>query len=78
MTGISTSRMSAASSSTAIPRMTPISFSGSGPESAKVKKMATMTAAAARITRPECATPPIAASFASPVRYAAAGAKRRW
>ena len=40
----------------------PISFGGSGPESAKVKNTATITAAAARITRPEWATPPIIAS----------------
>ena len=52
-TGTSTSRISAASSSTATPRMTPISFGGSGPESANVKKIATITAAAAKITRPE-------------------------
>ena len=46
-----------ASSSTATPRITPISLGGSGPERAKVKKIATMTAAAAKITRPEWATP---------------------
>ena len=42
-----------------MPRMTPISFGGSGPERAKVKKTATMTAAAAKMTRPEWARPPI-------------------
>src|SRR5262245_23240181 len=63
--GISTRRTSAASRRTARPRMTPISFGGSGPESANVKKTATITAAAAKITRPECASPPIAASFGS-------------
>ena len=34
-TGISTSRIRAASSRTATPRITPISFGGSGPESAR-------------------------------------------
>ena len=48
--------------------MTPISFGGSGPESAKVKKTATITAAAAKMTRPEWASPPIAASRGSPER----------
>ena len=65
--GIRTSRTSIASSRTATPRMTPISFGGSGPERAKVKKTATMTAAAAKITRPEWARPPTAASRGSPV-----------
>ena len=45
--------------------MTPISFGGSGPESAKVKNTATITAAAAKITRPEWARPPIIASRGS-------------
>ncbi len=45
-----------------MPRMTPISFGGSGPESAKVKNTATITAAAAKITRPEWAIPATAAS----------------
>ena len=45
--------------------MTPISFGGIGPESAKVKKTATITAAAAKIVRPECATPPTIASRGS-------------
>ena len=49
-----------------MPRMTPISFGGSGPERAKVKKTATMTAAAAKMTRPEWASPPTAASRGSP------------
>jgi len=48
--------------------MTPISLGGSGPESAKVKNTATITAAAAKITRPEWASPPIMASRGSPVR----------
>jgi hypothetical protein len=48
-----------------MPRMTPISFGGSGPEGAKVRKTATMTAAAAKITRPEWARPPTVASRAS-------------
>ena len=48
-TGTSSSRTSAASSRTATPRITPISFGGSGPESANVKKTATITAAAAKI-----------------------------
>ena len=39
--------------------MIPISFGGSGPDIAKVKKTATITAPAAKITRPECASPPI-------------------
>ena len=66
--GINTSRISIASSRTAMPRMTPISFGGSGPERAKVKKTATITAAAAKITGPEWARPPIEASRGSPVR----------
>ena len=41
---------------------TPISFGGSGPERAKVKKTATITAPAAKITRPEWARPPTIAS----------------
>ena len=65
-TGSSISRTRRASRSTARPRTTPISFGGSGPESAKVKKTATMTAAAAKITRPECATEPTIASRGSP------------
>jgi hypothetical protein len=48
--------------------MTPISLGGSGPERAKVKKTATMTAAAAKMTRPEWARPPTMASRGSPVR----------
>ena len=64
--GTRTSRTSMASSRTAMPRMTPISFGGSGPERAKVKKTATMTAAAAKITRPEWASPPTIASCGSP------------
>ena len=48
--------------------MMPISLGGSGPDSAKVKNTATITAAAAKITRPECATPPTIASLASWVR----------
>ena len=48
--------------------MTPISFGGSGPESANVKKTATITAAAAKMTRPECARPPTIASLGSCVR----------
>ena len=51
-----------------MPRMTPISFGGSGPERAKVKKTATITAAAAKMTRPEWASPPIVASRGSPER----------
>ena len=43
-TGTSSSRISIASSSTATPRMMPISFGGRGPERAKVKKTATITA----------------------------------
>jgi hypothetical protein len=46
-------RTSIASSSAETPRITPISLGGSGPESAKVKKTATITAAAAKMTRPE-------------------------
>ena len=48
--------------------MTPISFGGSGPDSAKVKNTATITAPAAKITRPECARPPTIASLGSFVR----------
>ena len=48
-----------------MPRMMPISFGGSGPDSAKVKKTATITAAAAKTTRPEWAMAPTAASRAS-------------
>ena len=66
--GSRTSRTSIASSSTETPRITPISFGGSGPESAKVKKTATITAAAAKMTRPECARPPTTASRGSCVR----------
>ena len=66
--GTSSSRTSRASRRTAMPRMMPISLGGSGPESAKVKNTATMTAPAAKITRPEWATPPTIASLASPVR----------
>ena len=51
-TGTSSSRTRAASSSTATPRMTPISLGGSGPDSAKVKNTATITAAAAKIDAP--------------------------
>ena len=51
-----------------MPRMTPISFGGSGPLSAKVKNTATITAAAAKTTRPELATPPTIASLGSWVR----------
>ena len=50
-----------------MPSTTPISFGGSGPDSAKVKKTATMTPAAAKMTRPECATPPTIASRALPL-----------
>jgi hypothetical protein len=66
MTGSSTNRTRKASSSTATPRMTPISLGGNGPESAKVKNTATMTPPAAKITRPEWATAPIMASRGSP------------
>ena len=62
-TGTSSSRTRDASSRTATPRITPISLGGSGPERAKVKNTATITAAAAKITRPECATPPTIASL---------------
>ena len=54
--------------STATPRITPISLGGSGPDSAKVKNTATITAAAAVMTLPEVAMPSTAASRASPVR----------
>jgi hypothetical protein len=43
--------------------MIPISFGGTGPESANVKNTPTITAAA-NITRPECAIPPTTASLA--------------
>ncbi len=66
-TGSSSSRTRKASSRTATPRIVPISFGGSGPERAKVKKTATITAPAARITRPEWARPPTIASLALPV-----------
>ena len=39
-----------------------------GPDSAKVKKTATITAPAAKITRPECAREPTMASLGSPLR----------
>ena len=51
-----------------MPRITPISFGGSGPDSANVKKTATITAAAAKITRPEWARPPTIASCGSSLR----------
>ena len=66
MTGSSTSRTRKASSSTATPSTMPISLGGSGPESAKVKNTATMTAPAAKMTRPEWAREPTIASFGSP------------
>jgi hypothetical protein len=48
--------------------MTPISFGGSGPLSANVRNTATITPAAAKITRPECASPPTIASWGSWLR----------
>jgi hypothetical protein len=61
--------------------MIPISLGGSGPDRANVKNTATITAAAARITRPEWAMPPTAASRASCERsqcsFAAASARAR-
>ena len=48
--------------------MTPISLGGIGPERAKVKNTATITAPAAKIVRPECASPPTIASRGSWVR----------
>jgi hypothetical protein len=38
--------------------MMPISLGGSGSDGANVKKTAITTAPAAKITRPECVTPP--------------------
>jgi hypothetical protein len=46
--------------------MIPIRFGGSGPDRANVRNPATITAPAAKITRPDCAMPPTIASFASP------------
>src|SRR5262245_27958863 len=66
ITGSRTSRTRKASRSTAMPRMTPISLGGSGPDRAKVKKTATMTPPAAKMTRPEWATAPTMASRGSP------------
>ena len=61
-----TSWTSIASSRTAIPRMTPTSSVWqTRPARTKVKKTATITAAAAKMTRPECARPPIVASRGS-------------
>ena len=60
--GTSISRTSSASSNTAMPRMIPISFGGSGPDTA------TITAPAAKITRPELARPPTIASRGSWLR----------
>jgi hypothetical protein len=57
--------------------MTPISFGGSGPERANVKKTATITAAAAKITLPEWAIPPTAASFGSCERSQCSFAEER-
>ncbi len=45
-TGSTMSRIHSASSNTATARMMPISFGASGPDSAKVRKTATMTPAA--------------------------------
>ena len=59
----------AASSSTAMPRMIPIPFDGSGPDRANVRNPATITAPAAKITRPELAMPPTIASRGSWLRY---------
>src|SRR6185295_1153643 len=67
-TGMSSSRTRKASNSTAMPKITPISLGGRGPERAKVKKTATITAPAALITRPEWASPPTTALRASPSR----------
>jgi Sap, sulfolipid-1-addressing protein len=54
------------SSSTATPRIAPISFGGNGPLRANVVKTATMTAPAAKITRPVLAMLPTIADLASP------------
>ena len=55
---------------------TPISFGGSGPERAKVKKTATITAPAARITRPEWASPPTIALARRPSRSQCSARRR--
>lgn len=68
MTGSSTSRTRKASSRTATPSTMPISLGGSGPDRAKVKNTATMTAPAAKMTRPEWASEPTIASCGSPER----------
>ena len=64
--------MSSVSSSTATPRITPISFGASGPERANVKNTTTITAPAALITLPEPASPSTSPARRSPVRSSSA------
>ena len=61
MTGSTTRRTTNASNVMAMARITPISLGASGPESAKVRKTAIMTAAAETTTRPDaCIAPTMA------------------
>jgi hypothetical protein len=52
----------------AMPSMIPIPFGGSGPDRANVRNPATITAPAAKITRPELTRPPTIASCGSWLR----------
>ena len=64
-TGSTTRRTTRASSATAMARITPISLGASGPDRAKVKNTAIMTAAAESTTRPDVRIEPTMACSGS-------------